>query len=44
MAFQTSQERKCWLQRYLRLYNQRRCHMALAGLSPQQRLNALRAE
>jgi len=44
MAFQTSQERKRWLPRYLRLYNDRRCHMALGGLSPQQRLVALLAE
>jgi hypothetical protein len=44
MAFQTSEERKRWLPRYLGLYNQRRCHMALGGLSPQQRLNALLAE
>ena len=44
MAFQTSEERKRWLPRYLGLYNQRRCHMALGGLSPQQRLAALLAE
>ena len=44
LAFQTSEERKRWLPRYLRLYNQRRCHMALGGLSPQQRLHALLAE
>ena len=44
MAFQTSEERKRWLPRYLKLYNQRRCHMALGGLSPQQRLVALLAE
>jgi len=44
MAFQTSEERKRWLPRYLRLYNDRRCHMALGGLSPQQRLVALLAE
>jgi transposase InsO family protein len=44
MPFQTSEERKQWLPRYLRLYNQRRCHMALGGLSPQQRLLALLTE
>jgi transposase InsO family protein len=44
MPFQTSEERKRWLPRYLRLYNDRRCHMALGGLSPQQRLVALLAE
>jgi hypothetical protein len=38
MPFQTSEERKQWLPRYLKLYNLRRCHMALGGLSPQQRL------
>ena len=26
MSFQNSEERKRWLPRYLRLYNQRRCH------------------
>jgi len=44
MAFQSSEERKRWLPRYLGLYNGRRCHMALGGLSPQQRLVALLAE
>ena len=44
MAFQTSDERNRWLPRYLALYNGRRCHMALGGLSPQQRLAALLAE
>ena len=44
MAFQTSEERKRWLPRYLRLYNDRRCHMGLGGLSPQQRLGALLAK
>jgi transposase InsO family protein len=44
MPSQTSEERKRWLPRYLRLYNQRRCHRALGGLSPQQRLVALLAE
>ena len=41
MAFQTSEERKRWLPRYLTLYNDRRCHMALGGLSPQQCLQRL---
>jgi transposase len=44
MAFQTSQERNRWLPRYLALYKGRRCHMALGGLSPQQRLAGLLAE
>jgi transposase InsO family protein len=44
MAFQTSEERNCWLPRYLAIYNGRRCHMALGGLSPQQRLQLLLAE
>ena len=44
MSFQNSEERKRWLPRYLRLYNQRRCHMAFSGLSPQQRLAVLLAE
>ena len=44
MAFQTSEERNLWLPRYLALYNGRRCHMALGGLSPQQRLAVLLAE
>jgi hypothetical protein len=38
MPFQTSNERNRWLPRYLGLYNSRRSHMALGGLSPQQRL------
>ena len=33
MPLQTSEERKQWLPRYLRLYHQRRCHMARGGLS-----------
>jgi hypothetical protein len=41
MAFQTSDERNRWLPRYLGLYNDRRCHMALGGLSPKQRLQRL---
>ncbi len=38
MSFQTFDERNRWLPRYLGLYNSRRFHMALGGLSPQQRL------
>ena len=41
MAFQTSEERNRWLPRYLGLYNGRRCHMGLGGLSPQQCLQRL---
>jgi transposase InsO family protein len=42
MPFQTSEERnQRWLPRYLGLYNKRRCHMALGGLSPQQCLQLL---
>lgn len=41
MPFQTSEERNRWLPRYLGLYNGRRCHMALGGLSPQQCLQRL---
>jgi transposase len=44
MPFQTSDERNCWLPLYLMLHNKRRCHMALADLTPQQRLAALLAE
>jgi transposase InsO family protein len=44
MPFQTSDERNCWPPRYLMLHNKRRCYMALAGLTPQQRLAALLAE
>jgi len=41
MPYQTSVERNHWLPRYLGLYNVRRSHMALGGLSPKQRLNQL---
>jgi hypothetical protein len=34
MPFASSDERKRWLPRYLSIYNGRRCHMALAGLTP----------
>lgn len=44
MACQTSDERKRWRPRYVCLYNGGRCHMALSGLSPQQRILALFAE
>lgn len=44
MPFQISDERNCWLPLYLMLHNKRRCHMALADLTPQQRLAALLAE
>ncbi|WP_322775948.1 hypothetical protein [Synechococcus sp. CBW1107] len=44
-AYQTSAERNYWLPRYLGIYNDHRCHMALGGLSPQQSLQPLlRAE
>ena len=41
MPFKSSEERNHWLPHYLSLYNGRRCHMALAGLSPQQWLQRL---
>jgi len=41
IAYQTSEERKRWLPRYLGIYNGHRCHMALGGLSPQQCLQRL---
>ena len=44
MPFQTSEERKHWLPRYLGLYCGRRCHMALGDLSPLLRLAGLLAE
>ncbi|WP_231596289.1 hypothetical protein [Synechococcus sp. CBW1108] len=40
-TYQTSAERNCWLPRYLGIYNGIRCHMALGGLSDQQRLKRL---
>jgi transposase InsO family protein len=36
IAYQTSEERNCWLPRYLGIDNGTRCQMALGGLSPQQ--------
>lgn len=44
MPFLTSEERNRWLTRYLDLYNLRRCHMALGGISPKQRLQLQLAE
>jgi transposase InsO family protein len=41
IAYQTSEEHNRWLPRYLEIYNGRRCHMALGGLSPQQCLQRL---
>ena len=43
MAFNTSTERNRWLPRYPAIYNCRRCHMALAGRTPFQQLELLRA-
>ena len=43
MPFQASGERNRWLPRYLAIYNDRRCHMALAGSTPIQQLGWLRA-
>ena len=42
MTFNSSEERKRWLPRYLDIYNGRRGHMALAGRTPFQQLNRLR--
>jgi hypothetical protein len=39
----TTAARKDLLPAYLRIYNGRRCHMALGGLTPQQRLAKLQA-
>ncbi|KEF41858.1 MAG: transposase [Cyanobium sp. CACIAM 14] len=41
IAYRTSEERNRWLPRYLKIYNDHRCHMALGGLSPQQCLQRL---
>lgn len=41
MPFQTSEERNQWLSRYLGIYNGRRCHMALGGITPRQSLKRL---
>jgi transposase InsO family protein len=42
MSFNSSEERKCWLPRYLSIYNGRRCHMAIDGRTPFQQLQRLR--
>jgi hypothetical protein len=41
IPYQTSAERNHWLPRYLEIYNDHRCHMALGGLTPQQYLQRL---
>lgn len=41
MPFQTSEKRNRWPPRYLGLWNGRRCHRALGGLSPKQSLQRL---
>ncbi|WP_255510989.1 hypothetical protein [Cyanobium sp. LEGE 06113] len=41
MSFQTSEERNQWLSRYLGIYNGRRCHMALGGITPRQSVQRL---
>ena len=43
VSFQSPAERNRWLERYLAIYNHRRCHMALAGRTPYQQLALLRA-
>ena len=43
MPYRNSATRNELLQAYLRIYNDRRCHMALGGLTPQQRLTQLQA-
>jgi transposase len=43
MPYDTSAARNDLLQAYLRIYNGRRCHMALGGLTPRQRLAQLQA-
>jgi transposase InsO family protein len=42
MPFNSSEERKRWLPRYLAIDNGRRCHMAIGGSTPIQQLNRLR--
>jgi hypothetical protein len=44
MAFQTPEERNRWMPHHLALHNERRCHLAFGGLSPQRRQAVLRAE
>jgi transposase InsO family protein len=41
MPFQNSEERNCWLPRYLAIYNRLRKHSALGWCTPQQRLAEL---
>jgi len=41
MPYNSSEERKRWLPRYLAIHNGRRCHMGLAGRTPFQGLNRL---
>ena len=43
MRYRNSAARNELLPAYLRIYNCRRCHMALGGLTPQQRLAQLKA-
>ncbi len=43
MPYSNSAARNEPLPAYLRIYNCRRCHMALGGLNPQQRLAQLQA-
>jgi hypothetical protein len=43
IAYQASEERNLWLPCCLGIDNGSRCHMALSGLSPQQRLMRLLA-
>jgi hypothetical protein len=40
-SFTSSEECKRWLPRYLAIYNGRRSHMAIGGLTPFQQLNRL---
>jgi hypothetical protein len=42
MPFNSSEERKQWLPRYLSIYSGWRCHMTLAGRTPFQQLQRLR--
>lgn len=44
MPFSASEKRYRRLPRYLELYSRSRCHMALVGLNPKQRLQLLHAE
>ena len=42
MPFNSSEERKRWLPRYLSIDNGSRCHMAIGGCTPFQQLQRLR--